>query len=167
MSLASLVGKAQDFNEEYLRRSLRTILAYAEEDTAMQTTPFPMQVDRRACLVSYVGLGSASFKPLCVCPALCNLMDWSPSGSSVSGDSPGNNTGVDCHAFLQGNFPNPGLLWILYHLNLQEILRILQWVAYPFSRVSSWLRNWTGVSCIADGFFTSWATTEAWEHILP
>ena len=66
MSLASLVGKAQDFNEEYLRRSLRTILAYAEEDTAMQTTPFPMQVDRRACFVSYVGLGSASFKPLCV-----------------------------------------------------------------------------------------------------
>lgn len=67
MSLASLVGKAQDFNEEYLRRSLRTILAYAEEDTAMQTTPFPMQVDRRTCFVSYVGLGSASFKPLCVC----------------------------------------------------------------------------------------------------
>ena len=67
MSLASLVGKAQDFNEEYLRRSLRTILAYAEEDTAMQTTPFPMQVDRRACFVSYVGLGS----DLCVCVPLC------------------------------------------------------------------------------------------------
>lgn len=44
MSLASLVGKAPDFNEEYLRRSLRTILAYAEEDTAMQATPFPTQV---------------------------------------------------------------------------------------------------------------------------
>ncbi|XP_060266893.1 dedicator of cytokinesis protein 8 isoform X4 [Ovis aries] len=49
MSLASLVGKAQDFNEEYLRRSLRTILAYAEEDTAMQTTPFPMQVEELLC----------------------------------------------------------------------------------------------------------------------
>uniref|UniRef100_G3T5Z7 Dedicator of cytokinesis 8 n=1 Tax=Loxodonta africana TaxID=9785 RepID=G3T5Z7_LOXAF len=45
MSLASLVGKAQDFNEEHLRRSLRTILAYAEEDTAMQTTLFPTQVE--------------------------------------------------------------------------------------------------------------------------
>uniref|UniRef100_A0A8C4EXQ3 Dedicator of cytokinesis 8 n=1 Tax=Dicentrarchus labrax TaxID=13489 RepID=A0A8C4EXQ3_DICLA len=33
MSLASLVGKSSDFQEEYLRRSLRTILAYAEEDT--------------------------------------------------------------------------------------------------------------------------------------
>uniref|UniRef100_A0AAZ3Q662 Dedicator of cytokinesis 8 n=1 Tax=Oncorhynchus tshawytscha TaxID=74940 RepID=A0AAZ3Q662_ONCTS len=39
MSLASLVGKSSDFHEEYLRRSLRTILAYAEEDTEMQNTP--------------------------------------------------------------------------------------------------------------------------------
>ena len=35
--------------------------------------------------------------------------------------------------------------------------RILEWVAFPFSRGSSWPRNWTGVSCIAVGFFTSWA----------
>uniref|UniRef100_A0A8C7QLJ2 Dedicator of cytokinesis 8 n=1 Tax=Oncorhynchus mykiss TaxID=8022 RepID=A0A8C7QLJ2_ONCMY len=45
MSLASLVGKSSDFHEEYLRRSLRTILAYAEEDTEMQNTPLPSQVD--------------------------------------------------------------------------------------------------------------------------
>ncbi|CAH2294063.1 dedicator of cytokinesis 8 isoform X1 [Pelobates cultripes] len=45
MSLASLVGKSQDFNEEYLRKSLRTILAYAEEDEEMQPTLFPAQVD--------------------------------------------------------------------------------------------------------------------------
>ena len=38
---------------------------------------------------------------------------------------------------------------------------ILEWVAMPSSRGSSWLRNWTGVSCIAEGFFTSWATREA------
>uniref|UniRef100_A0A8C6GW21 Dedicator of cytokinesis 8 n=1 Tax=Mus spicilegus TaxID=10103 RepID=A0A8C6GW21_MUSSI len=49
MALASLVGKAPDFNEEHLRRSLRTILAYSEEDTAMQTTPFPMQVEELLC----------------------------------------------------------------------------------------------------------------------
>ena len=35
--------------------------------------------------------------------------------------------------------------------------RILEWVAYPFSRVSSQPRNWTRVSCIAGGFFTNWA----------
>ena len=37
------------------------------------------------------------------CPALCNLMDCSPPGSSVRGDSPGKNTGVGCHALLQGS----------------------------------------------------------------
>ena len=39
--------------------------------------------------------------------------------------------------------------------------RILEWVAFPFSRGSSRPRNWTRVSCIAGGFFTSWATREA------
>ncbi|XP_062985366.1 dedicator of cytokinesis protein 8 [Elgaria multicarinata webbii] len=49
MSLASLVGKASDFNEEYLRKSLRTILAYAEEDVDMQPTLFPAQVVDLLC----------------------------------------------------------------------------------------------------------------------
>ena len=35
---------------------------------------------------------------------------------------------------------------------------ILEWVAIPFSRGSSQTRDWTQVSCIAGGFFTSWAT---------
>ena len=39
--------------------------------------------------------------------------------------------------------------------------RILEWVAFPFSRGSSRPRSRTGVSCIAGGFFTSWTT---WEH---
>ena len=39
--------------------------------------------------------------------------------------------------------------------------RILEWVAVPFSRASSQLRDWTQVSCIADVFFTIWATREA------
>ena len=33
--------------------------------------------------------------------------------------------------------------------------RILKWVAISFSRGSSWLRDWTHVSCIAGGFFTT------------
>ena len=40
--------------------------------------------------------------------------------------------------------------------------RILEWVAYPFSRGSFQLRNQTRVSCIAGGFFTSWATTHTY-----
>ena len=39
--------------------------------------------------------------------------------------------------------------------------RILEWVAFLFSRASSQLRDRTQVSCIAGGFFTSWATREA------
>ena len=39
--------------------------------------------------------------------------------------------------------------------------RILEWVAIPFSRGSSWPRNQTGVSCIAGRFFTSWVTRKA------
>ena len=41
---------------------------------------------------------------------------------------------------------------------------ILEWVAFPFSRGSSQLRDWTQVSHIAGGFFTSWATREAQEY---
>ena len=60
------------------------------------------------------------------CPTTCDPMDCSPPGSSVHGDSPGKNTGVGCHALLQGIFPtqglNPDLLhcWkIIYCLNHQ------------------------------------------------
>ena len=38
--------------------------------------------------------------------------------------------------------------------------RILEWVAFPFSRGSSQPRDRTQVSCIAGGFFTSWAMRE-------
>ena len=95
---------------------------------------------------------------------------WRATGSSVHGDSPGKNTGVDCYALLQGIFPtqgsNPGLP------HSRRILRIfpeppgkskntgtgslsLLWAAYPFSRGSSRPRTQTRVSCIAGGFFTS------------
>ena len=45
------------------------------------------------------------------------------------------------------------------HVILQ--VRILEWIAIPFSRGSSWLRDWTGVSWIAGRFFTVWATRGA------
>ena len=43
-----------------------------------------------------------------------------------------------------------GILWA----------KILEWVAFPFSRGSFQSRVQTQVSCIAGGFFTSWATQE-------
>ena len=89
-----------------------------------------------------------------------------PHGYS-SWNSLSQNTGVDSLALLQGIFPtkgsNPGLphcRWILYQLSHKESPRILKWVAYPLSSRSSWPRNWTGVSYIADGFSTNWATKQ-------
>ena len=83
-------------------------------------------------------------------------------------NSPGQNTGVGRLSLLQGIFPtqesNPNLphcRWILYQLSHKGSPRILEWVAHPFSRGSSWYRNWTGVFCVAGRFITSWATREA------
>ena len=102
------------------------------------------------------------------CPTLCNPMDCSSPGSSVHGDSPGKNTGVGCHALLQGIFPtqglNPGLphyRWILYHLSHQGSPGILEWVVCPFSRGSSWPLNKPGVSYIVRQTLYHWATREA------
>ena len=49
--------------------------------------------------------------------------------------------------------------WDTAHGILQA--RILEWVAFPFSRGSSQAKDQTQVSYIAGGFFTSWATREA------
>ena len=69
------------------------------------------------------------------CLTLYNPRDFNLPDSSVQGDSPSKNTGMGCHAFLQGIFPNPGVPHcgqILYHLSHQASPRILESVAYPF-----------------------------------
>ena len=93
---------------------------------------------------------------------------YSLTGSSVHADSPGKNTGMGCHALLQGIFSTQGLnlglphcRWILYFLSHLGSPKILKWVVYPFSRGIFWPRIQTRVSSIAGGFFTSWATREA------
>ena len=42
--------------------------------------------------------------------------------------------------------------------------RILEWLAFLFSRGSFWSRNLTRISCIAGGFFINWAMREAQDH---
>ena len=82
---------------------------------------------------------------LCVatqsCLTLCDPMDCSSPVSSVHGDSPGKNTGVGCHALLQGIFPiqrsNPGLQHcgqILYCLNNQRIQKCWSGQSIPSPR---------------------------------
>ena len=49
--------------------------------------------------------------------------------------------------------------------SVHEILQeILEWVAMPFSRGSSWPRDWTLVSCIDRRILCHWATREARCH---
>ena len=97
-----------------------------------------------------------------------------PRGLYSQWNSPGQNTGVDSLSLLQGIFPtqgsNPGLLhcrWILYQMSHKGSPRILVWVAYPFSSGSFRPRNQTRVSCIAGGFFTTWAIREALVEYYP
>ena len=91
-----------------------------------------------------------------------------PHGLYSPWNSPGQHTGVGSLSLLQGIFPtqglSPGLLhcrWILYQSSHKGSPGILAWVAYAFSSRYSQPRYWTGVSCIAGGFFTNWAIREA------
>ena len=59
---------------------------------------------------------AAAAESLPSCPILCDPMDCSPPGSSVCGDSPGKNSGVGCHALLQGIFPTQKMNLHLLHL---------------------------------------------------
>ena len=77
-------------------------------------------------IIAFVKWKWSEVKVVQLCPALCNLLDYTVRG------------------ILQA--------------------RILDWVAFPFSRGSSGPRDGTQVSSIAGGFFTSWATREAQEY---
>ena len=87
---------------------------------------------------------------------------------------PGQDTGVGGISLLQGILPTQGLNLglphrrrILYQLSHKGSPRILEWVAYPFSRGSSWPRNQTRVFCVAGKFFTNWAIREALMPLKP
>ena len=54
-------------------------------------------------------------RSLQLCPTLWNPMDSNSPGSSVHRDSPGKNTGVGCHALLQGIFLTQGWNPCLLH----------------------------------------------------
>ena len=96
------------------------------------------------------------------CPTLYDSMGCSPWNSL------GQTTGVGSLSLLQGIFPTQGLNPGFPHLQVDSLPlshkgspRISEWVAYPVPSRFSWPRNWTGVSCIAGRFFTSWAIREA------
>ena len=96
--------------------------------------------------------------------ALYDLTDYRVHGILQAGILELGNLSV-----LQGIFStqgsNPGLPCcrrVLYWLSHKGRPGVLEWIACPFSRESSWPRNRTRVSCIAGWFFTNWAMREGW-----
>ena len=89
--------------------------------------------------------------------SVLKVKKW-PHGLYSPWNSPGQNTGVGSLSFSRGSsqLRSPDCRWILYQLSHKGSPRILERVAYPFSKWSSRLRSWTRVSCIAGGFFTNW-----------
>ena len=106
---------------------------------------------RLTIILSHWSLHDTQYSCQCfwvfACPILPRERRWVmsnslwPHGLYSLWNSPGQNTGVGSLSFLQGIFriqrSNPGLPHcreILYHLSYQGSPRILEWVAYPFSR---------------------------------
>ena len=92
-----------------------------------------------------------------VCLTLCDPIDY-----TVHGIHSRKNIGAGSLPLLQGVFPtqglNPGLPHcrrVLYQMSHKGSPRMLEWVAYPFSRGSSRPRNQIRVPSIAGRFFTN------------
>ena len=117
------------------------------------------QLDKQSMIQLHNGI---LFLAAQLCLTLFHLMVCSLPGSSVHGDSPGKNTGVGCHALIQGIFPtqglNPGLphcRWITYHLSHQELKSLLMKVKEESEKVGLKL-NIQKTKIMASGPITSW-----------
>ena len=113
------------------------------------------------------------------CSCLENPMDrgawWAKvDGGRKESDMTERLSHPDTHAFSRLMLRKPFFLWTWKLLSRVQLFatpwtvvhgilqaRILEWVAFPFSRGSSQLRDWTQVSRIAGRFFTNWAMREA------
>ena len=114
------------------------------------------------CIVLGLFLRSEKVKVSQSCPNLCDPMDYIAHRILQVREW------VGSLSFLQGFFP----VWVKPRSPAFQvdslpaepqgkpkntemgILSILQWSSQP--------RNWTGVSCIAGGFFTNWAISKAY-----
>ena len=76
------------------------------------------------------------------CPTLCDLVDCSLPGSFVHWDPPGKNTGVVCHALLQGIFPTQG--WNRGLLHYRQILCQLRHQGSPLTAVLTSNKHYPG-----------------------
>ena len=115
------------------------------EATAPQPKARAPQLQRQVWLSLFWGPWVLVHIRFCLSsPSVSGNVSHSIVSSSATPWTVARQAGVGCHVLLQGIFPtqglNPGLLhcgWILYQLSYRESPRILEWVAFPFSRGSS------------------------------
>ena len=86
-------------------------------------------------------------------------------GNSYWLQSSGEENSMDC---ISTGSQRVGHDWKTFTLLLSQLShkgspRILEWIPYPFSSRSSWPRNYYSISCIAGGFFTTWALKEVYQ----
>ena len=101
------------------------------------------------------------------CPSLFDLMDYNLPGSSSHGDSTGKNTGVGCHALLQGIFQPRDQTQVSHIAGgffTSWATREAQqyWNGYPIpsqADLPTQESNWSLLRC--SRFFTNWAVREA------
>ena len=100
--------------QQWLRRGKRRV--------DRTSCPIPGSVKAVYCHSAYLTYMQSECKRaklLQSCLTLCDPMDCGPPGSSVHGNSPGKNTGVDFCALLQGIFLTQG--------SNQHLLCLLHW----------------------------------------
>ena len=100
---------------------------------------------------SPIGLiGTVKVKVGQSCRTLCDSIDYTAAAAATAKLLQSCPTLCDPIDGSPPGSPIPGILQA----------RTLEWAAFPFSRESSQPRDRIQVSCIAGGFFTSWATRE-------
>ena len=123
--------------QEYWSGLLRPLPGELPNSGIEPISPASPALTRKLPLSHLVNRNNLHAAVLCLvtqlCPVLCYPMGCSLPGSSVHGDSSGQNSRMGCHALLQRIFPtqgsNTGLPHcrkILYHLSHLGSVRILE-----------------------------------------
>ena len=79
----------------------RVLLHFRSSGSKGQYVLILLDIAKLLCLETAAAAAVAAAKSLQSCLTLCDPIDCSPPGSPIPGDSPGKNTGVGRHFFLQ------------------------------------------------------------------
>ena len=99
-------AEMNDLGNRKMMKLLCSCLGKAMDRGAWQATVHGIE---ESDMTEWLSLSFSVSKWSLLCPILCNPMDSNQLSSSIHEDSLVKNTGVGCHALLQGIFPTQGL----------------------------------------------------------